>query len=176
MEIELLESLWSRISAISAESLRMTEEETVRFRTNRVARLIGLLPFVAGCDDATRTALSHLATFVIANRGQARHIFDHAPADDADVLARLRTIADFEGGDRAMIDRGMALLGRCMTGGYVRDAEADRMLGEYNPIVTRVWDATKVQAQYASILDEAEISSLDAIMKPHETSGIFWGT
>ena len=145
----------------------MNESEARAFRNNKVAKLVGLLPFIAGCDDATRSSLSHLATFVIANRGRARRVFDHAPADDADPMARLRTIADFKGGDPAALEQGMARLALCMTSGYRRDAEVDRLTGEYNPTDSASFEAAvhasaaTIAAGIASDIDEI-LSTSDA--------------
>jgi hypothetical protein len=51
MRIELIDPVWMRLSGIAAEALRMSEGEAERFRGNRVAKLVGLLPFIAGCED-----------------------------------------------------------------------------------------------------------------------------
>jgi hypothetical protein len=134
------EALWKRLAELSAEALRMTEAEAGRFAANPVARLVGLLPFLAGCDDPTRTALAHLATWVVANRGGARTIFDHGPGDDREPLARLAPIADFRGGDKKVIDEGMRRLALSMVAGYDRDRDKDRALDQYNPLNAGVWN------------------------------------
>ena len=118
----------------------MSEAEAGRFAANPVARLVGLLPFIAGCEDPARTALAHLATWVVANRGGARTIFDHGPADDREPLARLAPIADFRGGDKKLIDEGLRRLGLSMVAGYERDRDKDRALGQYNPLNAGVWN------------------------------------
>lgn len=152
----------------------MTADEAARFRDNRVARLVGLLPFAAGCDDAERTALAHLAAFVVANRGGARAVFDHAPSDDVDPLARLSTIADFSGGDPGILARGMALLGLCMLAGYRRDAAKDAASGEYNPINSGAWDSGRVEAALLADARAVEPASLDPIMTETQALGTFW--
>lgn len=174
MTSTLLDSVWNRLAAVAAEALRMTEAETARFRDNRIARLIGLLPFAAGCDDAERTALSHLATYVMAGRGQARRAFDHAPPDDADPFARLRTIAGFKGGDQAILGRGMALLGLCVVAGYERDRDADRALGEYNPLASNAWNGGELTKELTAKAGDGTASPLDGILTAEEALRAFW--
>lgn len=144
MDLSTYEALWKRLVELSAEALRMTEAEAERFSTNPVSRLVGILPFLAGCEDAERTALSHLAIWVIANRGGARTVFDHRPSDDADPLTRLEPISHFKGGDRKVIDAGMRRLALCMVAGYERDQRKDRAIGAYNPIVEKKWAAAEL--------------------------------
>lgn len=152
----------------------MAPEEAASFRENSVARLVGLLPFAAGCDDAERTAIAHLATFVVANRGDARAVFDHAPADDVEPLARLSTIADFSGGDPGILARGMALLALCMLSGYRRDAAKDAASGEYNPINSGAWDSGRVEAALLADARAVDPGVLDAIMTETQALEGFW--
>lgn len=174
MDPALIEPLWAWLARHSAESLRMGDDEATRFLGNRVARLVGLLPFAAGCDEPGRTALAHLATFVVANRGAARAVFDHGPADDDAILARLAPIGDFRGGDAAVVAAGMARLGLAMLAGYRRDAAKDALTGEYNPINAGAWNAAAVEADLfaAATGDGSEI--LDPILAASEAIGFFW--
>ncbi|MBU0926392.1 MAG: hypothetical protein KKA67_01455 [Spirochaetes bacterium] len=174
MTTQLIDSLWERLAGVSIEALRMSDAEAARFRSNRVAKLVGLLPFLAGCDDAERTALAHLAVFAIAGRGEARRVFDHSPADDAEPLARLRTIADFKGGQRAVIDRGMAMLGLCMVSGYRRDAEPDRILGAYNPVNADTGKAAGAESAFRKTIAGTQPTEVDAILSVDEAATGFW--
>jgi len=174
MKPELLETLWGRLAGMAAEAFRMTDGETDRFRGNRIARLIGLLPYLAGCEDAERTSLAHLGTFILANRGAARRAFDHKPSDDSEVLGRLRTISDFKGGDSAILDRGMALLGLCMLSGYRRDADKDRLTEEYNPIVSGAWEPEETDRALRKMPGAKSADALDAILTPGEASVLYW--
>ena len=176
MTVDTMNILWGKLADISIEALRMNEPEARAFKTNKVAKLVGLLPFIAGCDDAMRSSLSHLATFVIANRGRARRVFDHAPADDADPQARLRTIADFKGGDPALLEQGMARLALCMVSGYRRDAEVDRLTGEYNPVNGGAVDSTMSAASSRSVAASEEPSVIDSIITADNAIYAFWET
>jgi hypothetical protein len=174
MTIEHLDRLWESLAGAIATAMRMSGAETERFQSNTIAKLIGLLPFIANCDDPERTSLSHLATFVVAGRGESRHVFDHGPADDVEPLARLRTISDFKGGDDATIERGMALLCLCMLSGYERDADEDARTGEYNPINAGSWNAVSLQTELIRTISERPSASLDALMTLEEARILLW--
>ncbi len=174
MKPELMNALWGKLADIAVDSLRMTDGEAERFRSSRVARLVGLLPYLAGCEDAERTALSHLATLVIAGRGEARRAFDHCPADDAEPLARLRTVSDYKGGDEAIISRGLTLLGLCMVAGYRRDEEADRLLGAYNPVLEAPEAASKALAALRQALAAGAPNDADAVLSLAEAEKGYW--
>lgn len=166
--------LWNTLSGTIATSVSMTDGETERFRSNAVAKLVGLLPFIAGCDDPERTALSHLATFVIAGRGESRRVFDHSPADDVEPLARLRTISDFKGGDDAIIERGMALLCLCMVTGYERDIELDNQLHRYNPLSSGRWNIAETRGRLDVVLSRSTDPVMDLILTEDDAMRIYW--
>jgi len=142
---------WMELTTAIAAAFRMTDAEAKRLSGSTTARIIGAIPFIAGCVDPERTALAHLATYVMASKdGFARFQFDHKAADDLDVYARLRSIAGFEGGDEGVIAHGMALLALNMVQGYRTDIEKDRASGEYNALVSGAWD---FEATRASLMD-----------------------
>ncbi len=174
MNKESIDRLWKSLSGIMVDSMRMTEGETLRFQANTVAKLIGLLPFMAHCDDPERTALSHLATFVIAGRGESRRVFDHSPADDVEPLARLRTISDFKGGDDATIERGMALLCLCMISGYERDIELDSRLQRYNPLSSGGWNIAETRGRLDVVLYRSTDAVMDLVMTEDGAMKVYW--
>ena len=176
MTTDLMNSIWARLVTVSADALRMTDAETKRFNDNRVARLVGLLPFIAACDDAERSSLSHLATFVVANRGEARRAFDHAPADDVEPLARLRTISDFKGGNEAVLSRGLALLGLCMISGYRRDVEIDDVFNNYNPVNRAPESANRAEAIFRSALEGSSPNDADIVLSLDAAVQAYWLT
>lgn len=145
-----IEKTWKSLVALSAEALRMDDKEKAAFAESQVAKLVGLLPYLAGCEEAERTALAHLAVWVVANRGGAAKVFDHKPADDHDPLERLAPIADFRGGDRKVINEGMRRLALCMLAGYKRDMAKDEKSGGYNPLNAKAWDYKKMAAHLAA--------------------------
>ncbi len=143
---------WNRLSGIISSAFSMSPERAGKFEKNVTARLIAAIPYFAGCREPERTALSHLATYVLADSDSARRIFDHKKEDDYDVMARLATIAGFEGGDPAVINRCMKALAVIMIEGYKRDAESDTAKGWYNPVASKSWNCdTMLQALRASV-------------------------
>jgi hypothetical protein len=136
---------WSQMVDKIADAYRLDKEERQQLRNNKAARLVAGLPFVAGCREPLRTGLSHLSLFVLASTEACRHDFDHKPADNADPLIRLKPISHFIGGDRSVLDEGMARLGLALLGGYRRDQAKDRVSGEYNPLNAGVWDYDTIE-------------------------------
>ena len=160
MDSVILNAVWKNLAHLTSEATRMTEAEAARFGDNPVAKFVGLLPFLAGCQEAQRTALAHLAIWVVANRGGARAVFDHKSADDRDPLARLESISHYLGGDRMVIEAGLRRLALCMASGYLNDKVKDDALGAYNPFSAGAWTSgilaqldVPVPASVAEILD-----------------------
>jgi hypothetical protein len=181
MEQLSLDSIWERLADLTAEATRMTEAEAARFGKNPVAKLVGLLPFLASSDEPARTSLAHLAVWIMANRGGARAVFDHKPADDRNPLARLTPIAGFEGGDRRLIEEGLLRLRICMVAGYRRDLGKDRALDAYNPLASGAWNG---EASIKALVDSSAANSLalapgdrtllDAILPVEEALRGWW--
>ncbi len=173
MTADTRERIWLSLGRSLAEACRMTEAESQALDSSKIAQLIGLLPFIAGCQDADRTALSHLAVWVQAKRGFARSVYDHRLADDSDPLRRLAPIATFSGGDPAILEIGMARLALCMLESYRKDIEADQALGNYNPLASGAWDYPSMAGQLQL---KAGIASqeLDEILSAAEALSAWW--
>jgi hypothetical protein len=142
---------WERLCKAVAETFRFTARERMEFSRNATAKLIGAIPFAAGCDEAERTALAHLALYMTEIRGGSR-IGAHTPADNASPLARLRLIASFKGGDRRIIDHGMNRLALIMLRGYERSKAEDARRRIYNPLNDGSWDAGAMEARLTKAL------------------------
>lgn len=156
-----------------ADSYRMTEAERAHIHASHTARLIAALPFMAGCKEAQRTALAHLSLYVLAERG-AQDIFDHCPADDSDIRARLRLGMQFVGGDTAIINRGMDLLCLQMLCGYERDRNKDRDTGVYNPLNSGAWQYEALTTELVSRIEANPCPRMDTYMSTIGTMGSFW--
>ena len=146
-----------------AAAFCMDEEEARRFSRKWITRLIAALPFAAGARNPERTAALHLSTYVLSVR-QTRHLFFAAPEHDCDVFARLEPIARFDGGNQAIIQRGLAHLALTMVTDYRRDVELDKGIGKYNPVAAGVWDSDAVVGQLESIIKKTESPELDRIV------------
>lgn len=124
---------WGAVASDLAAAFRMDAAEAEALKGNRIAKLVAALPFLAGCDDAGRTAVAHLGTYLLSVR-ETKPWFCARPEDGASLFERLRLGANFKGGDEAIIRRGMSLLALNMISDYKRDLEEDAAAGKYNPL------------------------------------------
>lgn len=166
---------WKRLAATIASGFAMDKERATAFEANVTAKLIGALPYLALCREPERYALAHLSAFVIGGaKGPARELFDHKESDNYDALARLSVLGSFEGGDPAIINRGMKLLAIVMIAGYKKDVAADKAAGRYNPVAAGVW---KADALIATLKAEVELSpnaEMDSILDAKTALKTFW--
>jgi hypothetical protein len=168
------EGNWKEIVSIIASAFAMNEERAAKLLANPTAKLIAAIPYLAACREPSRTALAHLATYVIAGSMAGKKAFDHKPSDNYDVLARLATGASFEGGDPAIINKGMKILASIMIEGYRRDQASDRAEGLYNPIGAGAWNADDNLSMLKLSIDAVEDEEMDAIAEEVALKGGWW--
>ena len=53
------DDVWHRLSSQTAGVFSFSPERTEAMKKNRVLKLVAALPYLAGCDNPERTALSH---------------------------------------------------------------------------------------------------------------------
>jgi hypothetical protein len=165
---------WDAISDAVAKAFRMTDDESVFLKNKDIAKLIAALPFLAGCEDAERTAVAHLSTYVLSWR-ETKSYFNAQPGDNGSVFDRLRLIMSFKGGDHEIIERGMSLLALNMITDYRRDAEEDVFLGKYNPVSDGEFDYETLTAELKGRIDAIKCPEMDKIADPEVTPDGFWG-
>lgn len=158
------EKAWKEIASIISSSFSMDAGRSKRLLSNHTAKLIAALPYLAGCREPERTALAHLATFVVAGSGAGESVFDHKAGDDYDALARLATIGGFEGGDLAIIGKGMDNLAIMMIRGYMKDLQRDKDKGLYNPVGQGRWDAKAMLASLSCAAAAVRDEEMDLIV------------
>lgn len=164
---------WHEIVSIVASSFRMEEKHKAALLVNPVAKLIAAIPYLAGCREPLRSALAHVGTYVLGAGGPAKKVFAHKSQDDYDVLARMAAIASFEGGDPAVINRGMKLLAICMIAGYKRDEGTDK--GKvYNPVAEKRWNADEKIASLANAIAASQNPEMDEILTTASASNVWW--
>ena len=130
------DKMWDEMVEGVATSLQLSAADRNRIRDAKATKLIGSLPFLAGCDDPDRTAYLHLSAVVLDMfeiKLGGKKVFDCRASDDTNVFRRLWAIGNFMGGDRNVLERGMNLLALAMTCGYEANAAKDTGNGEYNP-------------------------------------------
>jgi hypothetical protein len=154
---------WETLCTCVAETFRFTDKERADFALNRTAKLIAALPFAAGCEEAERTALAHLAIYMTELRG-GRRVGDHTPEDNASPFARLRLLSSFKGGDQDVLDHGLNQLALVMLVGYERSQEEDRRRHQYNPLNAGAWDAAAMRRQLTDRIHAHPCESLDRVL------------
>ncbi len=173
METLTLTKTWINVCEKISESFAFTEEQHQALLENNTARLIAELPFIAGCDEAERTALTHLAVYFLA-AGSGRFVFDHCPEDDGDIFNRLRLGMSFKGGDQSILTHGMSKLALQMLCGYNRDREKDLLSGEYNPLNSGAWDFETLENQLVETILENPCAELDEILTVEQAYFDWW--
>lgn len=168
------DQLRDELSGKTAKAFRMWPWTAAELKKNRTARLIAALPFIAGCEHPERTALAHLATFVLASSESCKRVFDHDESDNASPTARLAPIADFQGGDKAVIEEGMARLAMIMANGYQKDLEKDKKSGEYNPILAGAWKHETMASGLKSAITTEAVKTIDSVMTKDEALRSYW--
>ena len=169
----LSEKKWEEFVEKISGTFRLKDEEKKAFAENRVAKLIAAIPYNAGCDDAERTALSHLGTFMVAKDKYGVSVFAHTADDDSDVLKRIRCISDFAGGDTEIIKRGMNLLALVQLEDHHNDIASDASSGNYNPVASGSWDYDKMKADLAAQIKAVDCPEMDEVMTVENLQG-FW--
>jgi len=168
------DQLWDELSGKTAKAFRMLPWTAAKLKNNRTARLIAALPFIAGCEHPERTALAHLATFVLASSESCKRVFDHDESDNVTPTARLAPIADFQGGDKAVIEEGMARLAMIMANGYKKDLEKDKKNGEYNPILAGAWKHEELASKFKAAQKSTSTRALDSEISADDALLNFW--
>lgn len=161
--------LCSRISRV----FLLNDVETKRLYGSNTARLIGAIPYVAGCEEAERTAFGHLCLYTAELRA-GHGPGDHTPDDEKSLMGRLRMLTSFKGGDARVIEHGMKLLAYVMITGYRRSLESDASAGILNPFVDGVWDFDAMSAALVRDIRAFPCERLDAILPITDTSLIVW--
>ncbi len=179
METKLIRTLtltktWIGVCEKISNNFAFTQKQAEALLENKTARLIGELPFIAGCDEAERTSLTHLAVYLLAAES-GRYVFDHCPADDKDIFNRLRLIMSFKGGDKSILAHGMSKLALQMICGYNRDREKDALSGEYNPLNSGAWDFETLKEQLLKTIIENPCLEIDEIMNSNDAIRDWWG-
>ncbi len=138
------ENQWEEVSSRVRVVLNYGVVQKEQLQSSRMARFIAAVPFLAGCKKAMETSFVHLLTYSVALDEAARDVFIHKPDDDADIYTRLTPLLSFSGGDERILQCSRDLIAICMVSNYIKDAEADRMVGKYNPVAAGTWNADEI--------------------------------
>jgi hypothetical protein len=166
------DATWKDIVSVIASSFNMNDEKKAKLLAAPTPKLIAAIPYLAGCREPKRTALAHLATYLVAASEAGEATFDHNEGDNYDVLARLATIGSFEGGNPAIINKGMKMLALIMIRGYKKDLKSDKAKGLYNPVLEGRWDVKTKLASLESAIASTTNDEMDTIVSGMVT---YWG-
>lgn len=174
--VERFETEWVRISDDVAAAFRMTEDEKSWLKNKGIAKLIAAIPVLAGCEDAERTGVTHLAIYLLSIR-ETKHYFNALPADNTDFFERLRLGNNFKGGDRDIIKRGMSILALHMLEDYKRDIHIDEAVGKYNPVGDGVFNYESVKRELEEGISVVDCPEMDEIYGSDPGAGPrgYWG-
>jgi hypothetical protein len=152
--------LTDRISLI----FNINEEKVIKMRSNKVMHLVAALPFIAGCRNPQRIALSHISIYMLASVEGGRDTFQHNFTDNDSLFTRLERISHFDGGEPLILERGMNMIAYAMLGDHNHDKNDDAEIGKYNPLNTGVWNFEKITKKLKKEIKEMECPQLDKIM------------
>ncbi|HUX42475.1 MAG TPA: hypothetical protein VMV83_15005 [Rectinemataceae bacterium] len=167
------DATWLAISDDIALAFRMSAAEKEALGRNKIARLVASLPYLAGCEDAGRTAVAHLGTYLLSTR-ETKHWFDATARDSVSVLERLWLGADFRGGDEKIIRRGLNLLALNMIADYKRDIDEDAASGKYNPLAAGDFDFKETVEDLEWSIISTPCPEMDEIVSLAEIPMSFW--
>ncbi len=158
-----LDDFISEVFSAVIDTFRFTDEEREDFVGNEVAQLVAAIPYVAGCEDAKRTALAHLAVYFTELRGGAK-IGDHNIDDNTSVYTRLRLLSSFKGGDEKIIHHGMTILALVMLEHYNASSLDDKENGVYNPLNDAHWEYEVLKTNLLNDIRENPCDALDELI------------
>jgi len=167
------EAKWTQISSDVADAFRMDESERAWFAEKRIAKLIAAIPFLAECEDAERTAVAHLGTYLLSIR-ETKKYFNAKPEDSESISERLRLGMSFKGGNPEIIDRAMSLIALVMIWDYRRDAEEDVFLRKYNPVSMGDFDFEMNVTALEEKIKRIPCPEMDRILPLAVTPDVYW--
>ncbi len=167
------EAKWGEICDAVSKAFRLTAEEQSALQKKEVAKLIAAIPFLAECEDAERTSVAHLGTYLLSVR-ETKKYFNATENDSETVFERLRLISNFKGGNQAIIERGMNLLALNMVSDYRRDAEEDVFLRKYNPVSAGDFDYPTTIDELKERIREVPCPEMDKIMTLSVAPLVWW--
>ncbi|MBL7006285.1 MAG: hypothetical protein ISR78_04310 [Spirochaetia bacterium] len=168
-----LEMYWMRLSEKVCASFSFTDEKSRYFLNNKVAKLIGCLPKIAGTKTPERDGCSNLAVYIMSI-SVTKQFYHHNVYDDTNVFARLQNIMNFNGGDQDLLQKGMTLLALMMVNDYKRDKEADKDARKYNPFTANSWNFNELRDQLLIDYEKIESVEIDSILTLSECATLLW--
>ncbi|MBF9018857.1 MULTISPECIES: hypothetical protein [unclassified Oceanispirochaeta] len=159
------ELLWKELCDRFFETLPSHTGYEKSIRKSVVARLIGLLPFLANTECPMRDSLCNLTIFIFSYYGESRDLFRHSPLDDDEIFDRFLGIMSFTGGKGSIIDRGMSLIVLLVLNCYKKNASEDLTANRYNPLNSGCWDYSGLVEEFSLRVRKTPCRKMDRILK-----------
>ena len=163
-EAAFTQNQWNDLVDRTALLFHFDASRKEKMANHQVMKLVGALPFLAGCRNPQRIALSHLATYVMAASEGGKDLFLHSFADNSDLFSRLERISHFDGGDPVVIQRGMNLLALAMLEDHRKDSLEDRQNRKYNPLNAGAWDYEKMAEELKKAIGSVNCPGMENIL------------
>lgn len=165
---------WPTILSDVNSLFHFSPETIEKLAHSRIAKLTATIPFIAGCRNPVRIAVSHLIYVLSAEIPSIAQHFLHSFADNDNVLSRLERISHFPDGDPLIIQRGMNLLAVIMISDYLKDKEHDKKIKKYNPLENGVWNAERKIEKLENEIKSVPCPEMDAIITVDEAKALEW--
>lgn len=162
ISLEQFNEIWEELSKDVAAAFRMSEKEAEKLYDKKVAKLIASIPFLAGCSDAERTAVTHLGAYILSNR-ETKHYYNANTTDNESVFERIRLMDTYKGGNRNIIERGMSLIALTMIDDYKRDIHIDNAIGKYNPVADEAMEYQTLRKALVERIESIECPVMDQV-------------
>ena len=66
---ETFEQKWEYFVKAITDIFHLTNNESTELKNSVTAKIIAMIPFVANCKEADRTAISHLSLYMVEKKG-----------------------------------------------------------------------------------------------------------
>ena len=166
------ENTWLETTDHVAREFGLADRSVCALRAKNIARLIGAIPFLAGCENPERTAIANLSHYVMSC-GVGKELYAASPGNSTDVFGRLAP-ARYVGGDSAIIRKGMSLIALNMLSDYRRDVELDASIGKYNPIGAGDWNYDEKLDELLTSISAVDSPEMDDIVEVHTIMNSLW--
>jgi hypothetical protein len=152
-------------------SLSLYEESV---RGNIIARLVGILPFLAKTERPIRDSLSNLSIFIFSYFSESRNLFRQNPMDDEKIFNRFQGMMCFTGGSSAIIDRGLSLIALSLLYSYKKNAGDDLIAERYNPLNSGCWNYSGLVEELTLRVEKTPCRKMDRIINLNSVHNVVW--
>ena len=128
---------WNNLVNIVSSAFHLTEKERIALYKSRIARLIAAIPYLAGCEDVERTAISHLGIYMFTIR--TRNFFCTGTEEIKGLFKRMRMINNYLGGKTTLLERGMNLILLNILAEYEHDLSETWNPKKQDPMIAGIW-------------------------------------